>query len=134
MRNQSDTLVIIMHVVGINICRTLINDGSSINVLYSKTLEQMGIPETYLLPYTIRLHCFSSNPIEVRGHITLIFELECIPRQRRTITDFIVVDLPSSYKAILERLILHKLKTDTSIYYYCMKFYTIGGVDILMLT
>lgn len=103
------------------IYRTLVDNGSSINVLYSKTLKQMRILEMYLQPYFKRLQGFIGDPVEAQGKIALIVELRDVPYQRITIANFVVVDLQSSYNAILGRLILHKLKAAMLIYHYCMK-------------
>lgn len=69
LQDQSDALVITMLVVGVKVHRILVDNGSSINVLYSRTLKQLEISERYLQPYTRRLQGFSGYPIETRGQI-----------------------------------------------------------------
>lgn len=69
-----------------------------------------------------KLQGFTCDPVEALGQIALIIELEDVPYQRKTIANFVVVDILSNYNAILGRPMLHKLKAATLIYHYCIKF------------
>lgn len=49
-------------------------------------------------------------------------------RQKTWVIDFLVVNYPSAYNAILERLTLNLLRVATLIYHLLMGFPTEGGV------
>ncbi|XP_022846276.1 uncharacterized protein LOC111369020 [Olea europaea var. sylvestris] len=104
LQDQSDAPVITMMVAGVKAHRTLVDNGSS---------------------------GFSGDPIKTLGQIVLSVELGEAPHQRRILADFVVVDLPSNYNAILGQPILHELKATMSIYYYCVKFPTPYGTGII---
>ncbi|XP_022849885.1 uncharacterized protein LOC111371976 [Olea europaea var. sylvestris] len=131
LQDQSDALVVTMMVTGVKVHRTLVDNGSSVNILYSRTLRQLEILIRYLQPYPRKLQGFSEDPIEALGQVVLNVELDEAPRQRRILADFVGVDLPSNYNAILGRPILHELKAATSIYHYCVKFPTPYGTGII---
>lgn len=116
---------------GEQVHRTLVDNGNSINILHTRTLRQMEISERYFQPYPTKLQGFSRDPIQAQGQIALLVELYEAPRQRRILADFVVVDLPSNYNAILGRPMLHEVKVVTSIYHYNMKFSTPYGVRII---
>ncbi|XP_022889122.1 uncharacterized protein LOC111404563 [Olea europaea var. sylvestris] len=52
LQNQSDALVVNMPIARVSVHRTLVDNGSSINILYSRTLRQLEISERYLQPYS----------------------------------------------------------------------------------
>jgi hypothetical protein len=131
LQDQSDALVVTMNVTGVQIHRTLVDNGSSVNVLYYQTLRQMAIEDKYLQPYPRKLQGFSGDTVEARGQIVLSVEFGEPPCQRRILADFIVVDIPSNYNAILGRPLLHELQAATSIYHYCLKFPTPSGPGII---
>ncbi|KAL2486295.1 Uncharacterized protein Adt_31051 [Abeliophyllum distichum] len=99
LQPYSDALIITMLVSEFNIHRTLVDDGSSVNVLYLRTFKEWRLTNDILPPY-----------------------------QRRIITNFVIVDLPSNYNATLGR---PELKVTASIYHYAMKFSTLHGVGIV---
>ncbi|KAL2479481.1 Uncharacterized protein Adt_32447 [Abeliophyllum distichum] len=131
LQPHSDALVITMPVSGIDIHRTLVDDGSSVNVLYLRTFEQMEIDARHVKPFPNPLQGFIGEYVNLKGHIVLVVELKLPPFHRRIIADFIIVDLPSNYNAILRRPVLHKLKVAASIYHYAIKFSTSHGVGIV---
>jgi hypothetical protein len=50
------------------------------------------------------------------------------PRQSIVMVDFLVIDRPSTYNAIMGRPALNKLRAATSTYHLMMKFLTEGGI------
>ncbi|KAL2533146.1 Reverse transcriptase domain-containing protein [Abeliophyllum distichum] len=102
LQPHSDVLVITMPVFGVNIHQTLVDDGSSVNVLYLRTFKQMDIDARHVRPFP-----------------------------KRIIADFVIVDLSSNYNAILGRPIQHELKAATSIYHYAIKFSTLHKVGVV---
>ena len=62
------------------------------------------------------------------GVISLPMTLGEYPRQSCMMTDFLVIDQPSAFNAVLGRSSLRELKAITSIYHLLMKFPTPSGV------
>ena len=62
------------------------------------------------------------------GVITLSLTVGEYPRESYVMTDFLVIDQPSTFNAVLDRPSLRALKVITSIYHLLMKFPTLNGV------
>ncbi|KAL2524641.1 Retrotrans gag domain-containing protein [Abeliophyllum distichum] len=131
LQPHSDALVITMPVSDINIHRTIVDDGSSVNILYLRTFEQMGINARHVRSFPKPLQGFTGDCVNPKGQIALVVDLGLPPCHGRIIADFVMVDLPSNYNAILGRPILHELKAAASIYHYAIKFPTPHGVGIV---
>ncbi|KAL2497070.1 Retrotrans gag domain-containing protein [Abeliophyllum distichum] len=115
LQPHSDALVITMPVSGVNVHRTLVDDGSSVNILYLRTFKQMDIDAQHVRPFPKPLQGFTGDYVNSKGQIALVVELGLPPCHRRIIADFVIVDFPSNYNAILGRPILHELKAAASI-------------------
>ncbi|KAL2487146.1 Uncharacterized protein Adt_31902 [Abeliophyllum distichum] len=85
-----------------NIHRTLVDDGSSVNVLYLRTFKQMEIDVRHVRPFPKPLQGFTGDYMNPKKQIALMVELGLPPCQRRIITDFMIVDLSSNYNAIMD--------------------------------
>ncbi|KAL2454991.1 Uncharacterized protein Adt_47507 [Abeliophyllum distichum] len=79
LQPHSDALVITMPVSGVNIHRTLVDDGSSVNVLYLKTFNQMDIDARHIRPFPKPLQGFTGDYVSPKGHIALVVELRLPP-------------------------------------------------------
>ncbi|XP_022841985.1 uncharacterized protein LOC111365684 [Olea europaea var. sylvestris] len=55
LQDQSDALVVTMMVAGVKVHRTLVDNGSLVNILYSRTLRQLEISVRHLQPYPRKL-------------------------------------------------------------------------------
>ncbi|KAL2461595.1 reverse transcriptase [Abeliophyllum distichum] len=131
LQPHSDALVITMPVSGVNIHRTLVDNGSSVNVLYLRTFKQTDIDARHVRPFLKALQGFTGDYVDPKGQISLVVELGLPPCHRRIIADFVIVDLQSNYNAIMGRPILNELKAAASIYYYAIKFSTLHGVGVV---
>lgn len=63
LQDQSDAVVITMLVAGVKVHRTWIDNESSVNILYSRTLRRLEISEHCLHPHFRRLQWFFEDPI-----------------------------------------------------------------------
>ncbi|KAL2487322.1 reverse transcriptase [Abeliophyllum distichum] len=131
LQPHSNALVITTPVSGIDIYQTLVDDGSSMNVLYLRTFEKMEIVVQHVRTFSKPLQGFTGDSVNLKGQIALVVELELPPCHRRIIVVFVITDLPSNYNAILGQPILHELKAAASIYHYAIKFPTSHGVGIV---
>jgi hypothetical protein len=102
----------------------LIDTGSSTDVLYRDTFHKMGIRDDMLSPVQTPLVRFTGDSIHSMGMITLRVYFGVLPCQTDILVDFLVVDAPSAYSAILGRGALNKLGAVVSTTHLMIKFPT----------
>ena len=109
----------------------LIDDGSSVDILYLDVLEKMRISPQSLRSAASPLHGFTGDSIFSEGSIELAVSFGEEPMKSTTISNFMVVKGRSSYNVILGRPTLVAMRAVTSIYHLCLKFPTPGGVGVI---
>ena len=80
--------------------RILIDDGSAVEVLMWKAFKEMGLEESQLKP-SGPIYGFANQPIRPKGTITLPITNGQGEHTTTVTTDFLVVDQPSAYNAII---------------------------------
>ena len=111
-----------------NVHRTLVDDGSSVDILFLKAYEQMGIGLHELTPTPIPLYGFTGDDLIPVGSINLALTVGTYPRISSVMANFLVVDFPLAFNAMLGRPTLRELQAITSICHLLMKFPTSNGV------
>lgn len=81
--------------------------------------------------YNTPLHKFAEGSAVTEGVIELIMSFGKNPVKVTTIVNFIIVDQPSFYNAVLGRPTLYAIKAITLIYHYALKFLTKAIVGVL---
>ncbi|XP_074556805.1 uncharacterized protein LOC141812691 [Curcuma longa] len=119
---HDDALVIRATVANYDIGRVFVDTGSSVNILFANTFQQMDIVEDSLAPLTTPLYGFTGNEVRPLGQITLPISLGELPLMRTRRVSFIIVDAPSSYNIILGRPTLSAFSAVVSTYHQKMKF------------
>ena len=107
-----------------NIHRVLIDNGSSANIIYLPTFQQMKLDKKRIRPSTSPLVSFTRDRIVRRGIVTLTVIAGTYLAQVTKESDFLIVDCPSTYNIILGRLALNRLRAIMSTYYLKVKFPT----------
>ena len=79
----------------------MIDNGSSVNILYKATLEKIGLAVRDLRAYTTTLYGFGGEDIASIGAIDLAVTLGEYPIFVTKIVEFVVVDIASTYNFIL---------------------------------
>jgi hypothetical protein len=125
---HDDALVVTLTVANHGIHRILVDNGSSADILYYPAFQQMGIDRERIKPFASPLVGFGGEVEYPIGIIPLPVTAGTAPRQSTVMVDFLVIDRPSAYNAIVGRPSLNKLKAVTSTYHLMMKFPTEGGV------
>ncbi|XP_031256352.1 uncharacterized protein LOC116114346 [Pistacia vera] len=92
-----DALVISLQVTNILVKRVFADGGSSVNILFLKTVTAMGFEETNISRRPTLLVVFSSEQKYTIGEIILPIYADGVNKQ----TIFLVIDSPSSYNIIL---------------------------------
>nr|KYP34166.1 hypothetical protein KK1_044912 [Cajanus cajan] len=126
---QDDPMVISVEINNCIVKKTLVDQGSSADILYWKTFEQLGIPEQELTPYDEPLVGFSGERVDTRGMIDLYTYFG--DDQRRQIkVHYVVVHANTSYNILLGRPSLNKLRAIVSTPHLAMKFPSEEGTVI----
>ena len=81
----------------------LIDNGSSADILYYPTLQQMRLGRNQLRPMNSRLVGFGGMKVQLVDTITLPIVVGAYPQQIAKEVNFLVVDCSSSYNAIIGR-------------------------------
>ncbi|XP_058189301.1 uncharacterized protein LOC131306889 [Rhododendron vialii] len=125
---HDDPLVITIVMANYLMRRVLIDRGSSADILYLHAYDQLKIGQERLRPMTSPLVGFTGTPVYPAGQIALPITMGGEGSQITRIIDFIVVDCPSAYNAILGRATLNKIGAIISTYHLMIKFPTPEGV------
>ena len=125
---HDDPLVIMLKVEEFNIHRELIDNGSSMDIIYLPAFQQMKQDKKRIRPFTLPLGSFTGDRIVPRGIVTLTVNAGTYLAQVTKNIDFLIIDCPSTYNIILGRPALNRLRIATSTYYLKVKFPTAHGV------
>ena len=128
---HDDTLVVSIRVGDYNTHRVLVGNGSSADILYYPTFQQMTIGRERLIPTNTPLVGFGGTRVHPLGAVTLPVTVGDYPQQITKDVTFLVVDCSSTYNAILGRPTLNSWKAITSTYHLMIKFpieYGVGEV------
>ena len=117
-----DHLVIMLMIKEFNTKRILVDNGSSIDIIYLSAFQQLKLDPGRLHLIDFPLVNFSGDKVYPKGIVGTH------PRQLTHQLDFLVVDCPSSYNVIIGRPTLNHWKATTSTYCLKVKFLTENGV------
>ncbi|XP_073019473.1 uncharacterized protein [Primulina eburnea] len=120
---HNDALVVTGTIANYDVARIFIDNGSSVNVLFKSTLDQMKMEGFEFEPVSTLLYGFAGHAILPLGHIVLPLSLGTDPRQVTKMIAFTVVDTPSAYNGILGRPSLKDFRAVASTYHQKLKFY-----------
>nr|XP_009405852.1 PREDICTED: uncharacterized protein LOC103988900 [Musa acuminata subsp. malaccensis] len=90
--------------------------------------QKLGLARENMKPMCSALTGFTGDSISPLGAITLPLTLGAPLGSKTVMTTFLVVDLPTTYNAILGRPTLNKVRAVVSTYYQTIKFLTHAGV------
>ena len=86
---------------GYNTWRVLVDNGSSTDVTYMMTFQQMKLDPKCFRPFRSPLVSFSGDHVYPKGIISLQLIVGTHPAQVTREVDFLIVGCPSSYNVIL---------------------------------
>ena len=120
-------MVISVDIDNFTIKKTLVDQGSSVDILYWKTFKAMRISEEEMMPYNDHVVGFSGERVGTKGYIKLYttFGLEGASKIR-----YLVINANTSYNILLGKSSLNKLGAIVSTPHLAMKFPSLSG-DIL---
>ena len=119
---HDDPMVVTIEVANFVIMKTLIDQGSSVDILYWKTFKKMGLPLDTVVYFNEQIVGFSRERVDTRGYIDLDTKFgegnECYKTIR---VRYLLVDAESSNNILLGRPSLNKLGTIVSTPHLAMK-------------
>lgn len=122
-----DALVVRAVVARNGLKRKLVDNGSSVNILFGTTFDKMAVDHE-LTPMSSPLYGFTGDSIIPRGKITIAVEMGALPQVAHHFMEFLVLDRRSAYHGVLGRPALKELWAVTSIHHLCIKFPTERGI------
>ncbi|KAL5581616.1 hypothetical protein UlMin_014058 [Ulmus minor] len=128
---HKDAIVVALRIASRKVYKILIDNGSSADILFRSTLNRMDLIRATFDPIKSALYGFTGDSIHSEGVLNLPVELGTHPCQHIQSVEFVVVDCPSSYNAIIGRPTLNAIRAVTSTYHLLVKFPTVGGIGIL---
>ncbi|GFY92744.1 hypothetical protein Acr_08g0011400 [Actinidia rufa] len=135
---HDDALVVSAIIANFNVQRILVDNGSSAKIIFISAFDKMKIRMDKLHPFHTPLVKFGGSMTHPLGWIKLLVTLGTEPHQNTIWQDFILVDCPSPYNAILSRPTLGGIKAITSTYHLKNEvphFYRSGcGVGLMLQT
>jgi len=122
--HEDNPIVLSVIMMGRNVHRVLINQGSSADVMFWETFVGLQIPLDRLQPFGDMLLGFSREQVEVRGYADLRTMFRDDKTVKTIVVHYIVVNAPSAYNFLLGRPSLNKLRAIVSTPHLKMKFPT----------
>ena len=118
-------MVVTIEVANFVIMKTLIGQGSSVDILYWKTFNKMGISEDDIVQYDEQIIGFAGQRVNTRGYIDLDTKFREGNRDCRIIKiRYLLVDVETSYNILIGRSSLNKLGAIVLTPHLAMKFPT----------
>lgn len=111
--------------------KVLVDNGSSVNILFKKTFDQMKLEPKDLKPCDGWVRGFNGSTTAPMGYVDLSVTLGEGDRQRVRILSFVVLDVPTSYNAFLGRPALAKFRAYLAPWCLLLKFPTDAGIGII---
>ncbi|XP_030935698.1 uncharacterized protein LOC115960841 [Quercus lobata] len=110
IRPHDDALVVILRIEGYDVKRVMVDQGSSVKIMYPDLYRGLNLKLENLTAYDLPLVSFNGKVVNSRGQIRLPMQagFEVVE------VDFIVVDAYFPYTAIVTRPWLHALGTVSS--------------------
>lgn len=126
-RSHDDTLMVTMTLEGLKVYQILVDNGSLVNVLYKQALDKMKIGSLVVRLVNTPLSRFTGSPIMPVGKAILSLSMGELSNRVIEMIEFLVVDHPLAYSAILVSLAMHSFKAIPSTYHMAIKFLTRCG-------
>ena len=127
---HGDSLVIKAVMANKTVHKVLIDNGSSVDIIFTSEFDKMGIGREKLEPVNGHLRGFFGEKLLPLGSVQLVLTLGESPCQTIMTIRFLIVEAPSSYM-LLGRLSLNVIRAIPSAYHMVFKFPMENGVGMV---
>jgi len=100
----------------------LVDQGSSVNILYWKTFQKMNLSDDLIVPYNKQIVGFSGERVDTRGYLDLRTRIDSRKDGREVRVRFLLVEANTSYNVLLGRPCLNAFGAIVSTLHLAMKF------------
>ncbi|XP_068504438.1 uncharacterized protein [Phaseolus vulgaris] len=120
-------MVITVEIDKFAIAKVLVDQGSSVDILYWETFKKMRISEVEIQPYDEQIVGFSGKQVDTKGYIDLFttFGDDCLSRTINI--RYLLINANTSYNILLGCPFINRLKAIVSSPHLAMKFPSING-------
>ena len=108
--------------------RVLIDNGSSVDIIFASAFDKMGIGREKMEPVNAHLRGFSGEKVLPLGSVQLVLILGDPPCQATTMIKFLIVEAQSAYNMLLGRPSLNVIRAIPFAYHMVVKFPTENGL------
>jgi len=119
---HDDPTVISIEVAEYGIGKVLVDQGSSVNILYWKTFQRMNLSEDLIVPYNEQIVGFSGERVDTRGYLDLRTRIDSRRDDQEVRVRFLLVEANTSYNVLLGRPCLNAFGAIVSTLHLAMKF------------
>ncbi|XP_016184929.1 uncharacterized protein LOC107626541 [Arachis ipaensis] len=120
--------MITMILVNAHLHISLVDQGSSADILFKPAFDKLGLDEKELRAYPDTLYGLGDTPIKPLGFLSLHTIFGRGEKSKTLSVDFIVIDVESAYNALIGRATLNRLGAVVSTPHLCMKFAIYAGI------
>ena len=107
--------------------RILVDTGSSADIIFKSTVERMEINPSQITRPSSPLHGLSGEVTMTLGSINLCVKAGSVEKG----VEFLVVDRPGSYNAIIRTSWMNSMQAVPSTYHLCLKYRTLFGIETI---
>ena len=130
--HDNDSVVISVVTLGRRVHRVLIDQGSSVDVMFWSTINKLQLSPDQLRPYNGYLFGFAGDQVEVRGHVELRTTFSYGTSSCTINSRYLVVNAFSAYNILLGRPALNRLGAVASTRHMKMKLPSFrGGIIVI---
>jgi len=124
---QDDPMVITVEIDKFAIVKVLVDQGSSVDILYWETFKKMQISEAEIQPYNEQIVGFWGERVDTRGFIDLYTTFGDDYLSKTINIRYLLVNANTSYNILLGRPSINRLKAIVSTPHLAMKFPSVNG-------
>ncbi|XP_052197206.1 uncharacterized protein LOC127804386 [Diospyros lotus] len=129
--SHNDALVIRARISNMEVQRVMIDTGSSVNVMYKGCFDQMGLRPDQLTPSPEPLYGFTGDAVIPKGCIRLPLIVGESDLQATAMADFLIIDDPFAYNAVMGRPAINDLDLIVSTKALAIKFPTLKAIGYI---
>lgn len=124
---QDDPMVVTVEIARYGVSKVLVDQGSSINILYWKTFRQMDISKDLKVPFDEQLVGFAGERVDTRGYLDLWMRIGTGREGEEKKVRYLLVDANTSYNVLIGRPCLNSFGAIVSTPHLTMKYPTARG-------